>query len=119
MENNELIARFMGYEIPKQTHRKLNWIVYEGVFQAMQFHCSWNWLMPVVEKICRLKIGDGKEFVDYPNLRTFGMLNEETGEIMVRFNGFVLVQSDTLIQATYMAVVDFVKYWLESNKIKL
>ena len=51
IEGNELIAKFMEYEIPNQTYVKLKWIVYDGVFQSMKFHCSWDWLMSVVEKI--------------------------------------------------------------------
>jgi len=77
---------------------------------GLGYKSSWNWLMPVVEKICRLRIGDGKKYTDFAYPRTFGMLNEEDGQIMVRLNGFILYQSDTLLESTYLAVVDFVKF---------
>lgn len=47
----------------------------EYVFEC-KYNRDWSWLMPVVEKICRLKIGDGVETVEYPFLRTFGLFSE-------------------------------------------
>lgn len=84
--------------------------------EKAKYSSSWDWLMPVVEKICRMRIGDGKEQTDYAYPRTFGMLNEETGEIMVRLNGSFLFQSDTLIRATYGAVVDFIQWWNRTDR---
>lgn len=81
-----------------------------------EFDTRWDWLMPVLEKICRLKIGDGIETVDYPNLRTFGMINEETGGVMVRLNGFQVFEAETLIEATFLAVVDFLEWWSKADR---
>ena len=49
MENNKLIAEFMGYEVKhgKCYSPKYN----DGTIAPMQFDRSWDWLMPVVEKI--------------------------------------------------------------------
>jgi hypothetical protein len=90
----------------------------EGVFigKKLKYRESWEWLMPVVEKICHLRIGDGKEFTDYAYPRTFGMLNAETGQIMVRLNGSVLFEADTLIEATWLAVVDFITWHNKKEK---
>ncbi|MFN8296787.1 MAG: hypothetical protein U0T69_11365 [Chitinophagales bacterium] len=92
----------------------------------LEYDSSWNALMPVVEKICRLKIGDGVETVDYCFPRTFGMLNVHPsssfdteipdGKIMVRLNGHQLFKADTLIEATFLAVVDFIKCYNENKK---
>lgn len=78
---------------------------------------DWNWLMPVIEKICRTKIGDGDDNVEYTTLRTFGMLNQETGQIMVRFDRGPLFEADNLITATFNAVVDFIEY-IEPYRVK-
>lgn len=83
----------------------------EHLLRESKFETSWDWLMPVVEKICKTKIGDGVEYVEYPYLRTFGMLNEETKNPMVRFNGFGLFEADTLIEATFLAVLNFLKWY--------
>jgi len=80
----------------------------------MQYNKNWEWLMPVVEKICKTKIGDGVEYVEYPYLRAFGMINPETGNYMVRFNGFQLFENKDLLQATWDAVIDFVQ-WFNLN----
>jgi len=76
----------------------------------LKYHNSWSKLMPVVEQICKTKMGDGVKFIDYHYLQTFGMKNEESGEFMVRFLGCSLFQSKDLIEATYLAVVDFIKH---------
>ena len=80
----------------------------------LPFDSSWEFLMPIVEKICRLKVGDGITYVEYSYPRTFGMLNDKTGQIMVRLNGHQLFEADTLIEATWKAVVDFIE-WYDKN----
>ena len=82
----------------------------------LQYHSSWDWLIPVFEKICRLTVGDGVVFIKNPTPTTFGMLNEETGQIMVRIGGFTLWQADTLIEATWLAVIEFIEWYNEFNK---
>lgn len=51
MKDNKLIAEFMGYEVKhgKCYSPKYN----DGTIAPMQFDRSWDWLMPVVEKIER------------------------------------------------------------------
>ena len=97
-EEEELIDHYMG----------------EGAIGG--YHQSWDWLMPVVDKIMRTKIGNGVEYVEYPYLRTFGMLNEETKNPMVRFNGFQVFEAETLIEATFLAVVDFLEWWSKADR---
>lgn len=101
-EGNKIIAEFMGlWLVDINDDTKISedqfWI------DELKYHYSWNWLMPVVEKISGMSIGDVKNA--YP--RTFGMIDDE-GQIMVRLNGFQLFRSDTLIEATYNAVVAFI-----------
>ena len=52
MKENRLIAEFMRYEVKhgKCYSPKYN----DGTTAPMQFHTSWDWLMPVVQK-CRLE----------------------------------------------------------------
>lgn len=48
MKDNEIIAEFMGYEVK---HNKCYSPKYnDGTIAPMQFHKSWDWLMPVAEK---------------------------------------------------------------------
>jgi len=48
MMDNKLIAEFMGYEVK---HNKCYSPKYnDGTIAPMQFHKSWDWLMPVIDK---------------------------------------------------------------------
>lgn len=47
LKGNKLIAEFMAEE-PEVLKRDLK---RAGTLESMQFHKSWDWLMPVVEKI--------------------------------------------------------------------
>lgn len=111
VSGSALIAEFM-----KDEQCTPYWVNLRAGVKGEYYTTSWNWLMPVLEKICRLKIGDGIETVDYPNLRTFGMINEETGGIMVRLNGFQVFEAETLIEATLLAVVDFLEWLSKADR---
>ena len=130
IEGNKLIAEFDGWVIDNSFPDKDRTYIKNGGIEldtTFKYHTSWDWLMPVVEKICRMKIGDGIEYVEYHFLRTFGMLNnhkcssheteEPDGKIMVRLNGFSVFKSDSLIEATFLSVVEFIK-WYNENKNK-
>jgi len=62
-ENNKLIAEFMGWEsniyphLPNRVH-KLNPVNHSEMSMdigVIKYHVSWDWLMPVVEKISKIK----------------------------------------------------------------
>lgn len=83
---------------------------------SLCYHESWNELMPVVEKISLMNYPDEPTFPDeedyvpdtaYP--RTFGMISRN-GQFMVRLNRQPLFEADTLIEAAWKAVVDFVQW---------
>ncbi len=56
MNNNKLIAEFMGWDIklpttiPTNLHLSNLELDNKEIFD-LKFHTSWDWLMPVVEKI--------------------------------------------------------------------
>jgi len=119
IEGNKLIAKFMGFigmtleeyaNFEEQGENdNVYWIDY--ALYSDNYNSSWSRLMPVAEKIFRTKIGDGIEYIEYSYARTFGMLNREDGQIMVRFEGGQLQQSDTLLEATYKAVINFIQWY--------
>lgn len=116
-EGNRLIAEFMG----KNYHPKLE---ATSIINNLYYHISWDWLMPVIEKISKITIewenSHDRTETYYPV--TFGMLNSETRKAMVRINGNTLHEADTLMEATYLAVVDFIKWykgWGEKNRIMM
>jgi len=97
MNNNKIIAEFMGYPD----------LGTEGDFTYLKYHREWNWLMPVVEKINSLKCKDN----GYYGVEIFpNAVRIEDGDS----NEIVLLNQtnesfETLKQAIYQAVVEFIK----------
>lgn len=125
MSDNELIAEFHGWThvpTPKGKGKGIwNFTAWnKAAFnsECFLYHKSWDWLMPVVEKISKITFKwetKHESGTDSYYLRTFGMLDEETGRVMVRINNCALHTAPTLIEATYKAVVEFIK-WYNENK---
>ena len=56
MKDNKLIAEFMGLEMHESKHRYITtyYVIIAEVpieLPHLQYHTSWDWLMPVVHKI--------------------------------------------------------------------
>ena len=61
-ENNKLIAEFMGFKLQDNPNERWfgQWFtnptdVWSNRIEILHFDSSWDWLMPVVEKILDLK----------------------------------------------------------------
>jgi hypothetical protein len=129
VEGNKMIAEFMGfnvlpvdslsgkrYEVIDFEHGRIK---VENLDVDCFYHTSWDWLMPVVEKISKhhLHNWDGTECTDvidtsYPV--TFNMPDEE-GNVMFRFKGFSLHTGKSLIDITWQAVVEFIKWYINNQ----
>lgn len=97
--DNELIAEFMGVTFDPQEYQG-DRIGRHGVtIKGTQYHESWDWLMPVVEKINNLNM------LDYNLDRDSQWLHEKV--ITTRVN--------CELQFLYKAVVQFIK-WYNSQK---
>lgn len=125
--DNGLIAEFMEM-VPNPHDGNQTWSFKEdahsvegqiyGVWHPLQYETSWDWLMPVVEKIATYVYDSYESSNGYKNItehdraytRTFGMIDGQ-GKWMVRINRMPLEQEDTLIKATYQAVVEFIKWY--------
>ncbi len=127
LSGNRLIAEFMGGTVTpidtcvNYTHMSIpHWAFVESDFDTLKvggygYAKSWDWLMPVVEKISKIPLIGATDISDTCYPRTFGMINVETGNVMVRFNATYLCEAPTLIEAVFFAVVEFVR---SENRIK-
>lgn len=120
LRGNQLIAEFMpDMELytPPNFHYQPYWRQFkDGMLRKeippirLNYHISWNMLMPVVEKIADTPMEDfivEGEDGGYAYPTTFGM-RDENGEWMVRFRGHGLYTAATLREAVWEACVDFI-----------
>jgi len=124
MNNNKLIAEFM--EFPTHTDavddRTIAYYVGESIMHTdntenendcdvfhpddMQFHTSWDWLMPVVEKIESLRDANGDAY-----RFTIDMCNAQ-----IEGTHIEIIGGAYKLNTTYKAVVEFIKTY---NRTKL
>lgn len=68
-ESNKLIAEFMGWKWEVRDHYGINIMRSpEGKssdLKGMKFHKSWNWLIPVIQKIRKCKHYQNLDGLDY------------------------------------------------------
>jgi hypothetical protein len=89
MKNNKLIAEFMGMTYGDSWYRK-----------SMRYNVSWDWLMPVVEKIESL----GYEFTIVENRCKVSNNTDHSVEEL-----FHIETIGSKFKTTYDAVVEFIK----------
>jgi len=103
-ENNKLIAEFM--HLAKQLHLFENPIT--GEYQEeLEYHCDWNWLMEVVEKI---------ESLGFKTSIEIGFCSIDGQDIYFETKDFNVSK----IEAVYNACVEFINFYNQnlSNKDK-
>ena len=109
IEDNKLIAEFMGLETPdrcyfehltKKGERKLSHFV------LLEYHTSWDWLMPVVERI------ESDERYDVDILQYGTRITDNQKEIV---NNIANISFDKKIDHTYDAVIAFIRQYYELN----
>lgn len=115
LEGNKKIAVFMGAVALREHNTEFDFIKAQFTpdnecFQywhenKLKYNSSWDWLMPVIEKISEIEFHDGE--TAYP--RTFGMTSGG-GNKMFRFNRCQLFESETLINSAFLAVVDYITH---------
>jgi len=127
-ENNKLIAEFMGIVYPKLD----NVIVIDNVVikeDELQYHTSWDWLMPVAEKIERQHKANFEikclwnEFIECSIYQV--IVNIEQGEMSKdraciydpkKIYQYIGDAVKCKREATYKAVVEFIKEYNTKNK---
>ena len=111
LEGNKLIFDFMGCahsDNPDIDGWEMNALVY---------HTSWDWLMPVVEKIEKLPVSTWVKIYGDLKLSECEISNEncdhdENG----LWKPIVVVQKITKIEAVWFAVIQFIQWYNSQNK---
>lgn len=114
IENNKLIAEFMGGLYNNQSRLSLQsneiWLPYHGVCnyksdngKSLNYHSSWDWLMPVLEKIRSI---DNKAKEDFKIKLLHYQRNNKT-----IFDLSILESKEYI----YNACIEFIK-WYNENK---
>ena len=96
MKDNKLIAEFMGLK-PCDDREQYQSSIYTNVVADLKYHTSWDWLMPVVDKIESI----GFEFQILKG--TCLIQDEDSTETLVE------TYSHNKQKATYKAVTEFIK----------
>ena len=108
MKDNKLIAEFMGIVHPKLDNVIVidNVVIKEG---ELQYDTSWDWLIPVVEKIESL----GHELII---AESRCKINHNTDHSIEEVINIDIIGSK--IEATYQAVVDFIKTYNDMQTLR-
>ena len=121
MEDNKLIAEFMGYRYQESNFFSV-WEFYksyEDRFVDGKYHESWDWLMPVVEKIESLRFENEDRYIAtlWGTYTYFSKFNVVKGVLtnIKPYNQYYIGQGKNRITQTYKAVVEFIK-WYNENK---
>ena len=123
VENNKLIAEFMGGLYNNQAMLSLQsneiWLPYHGVCnyksdngKSLKYHSDWNWLMRVVEKIEKIPEKNDNWFNVTVGASCYCIIQDATGELSFEIIG----DGRTKIEATYNACIEFIKWYNEQNK---
>lgn len=122
-ESNKIIAEFLGWSydwtgtlwavpttsnlIPECEDYKSGTRVPD---EKLEFHSNWQWLMPVVEKIEALgyRVSIERWLVQ--------ILEENSTDIFGLINAMAEKETDTKINLTVKAVVEFIQYYNTHNK---
>lgn len=119
-QNNRMIAEFMGGKFYGQTQFIINknevWLPFHGVCRLdtngkrVSYHTSWNWLMPVVEKIESLEDENRCAKYNFNCVQSFvEIIDNETSEEIIE------IDLDNKFDSTYQAIVQFIEWYNKQN----
>lgn len=114
IENNKLIAEFMGFEIDNteviipEFQRIIKFKTTEDYFESsifkfteLKFNKSWDWLMPVIQKIEQISVN---------NQKVINWIRTTDKTI------FEMKLTESNIEKAYIKVIEFIKCHNENNK---
>ena len=115
IENNIIIAEFMGYNVEGDYLTLPDMLESLDLEEEVHFHSSWEWLMPVVEKIEEIPTEDveGSHKVHRFLVKIEGIVCEITD--MKEVKVVVYEDSGDKLSNVYYAVLEFIDWYNENN----
>lgn len=119
IESNKLIAEFMGWDF-KEFKGTLYITSLEGNVYTdlddLNYNSSYDWIMPVVEKIEMMNIGgrNPEFFIMYDSRPEFKGWYWNI-EVPKQFKKDCLEREESKIQVVYQAVVEFILWYNENH----
>ena len=120
MKENKLIAEFMGmnYGDPNDNSVMIQ-MTPQGnevvPINSMEYHTSWDWLMPVVEKINNTTDEFGSE-MDFQIGNGFVWVDHPIGNRIYFSGNEIDHKKEPMIDKVYKAVVEFIKEYNKDYK---
>jgi len=114
---NKLIAEFMGFFVDEFNgyfnfvRKDKNLVAWEFRLQESKYHSSWDWLMPVVEKIEKIATTKMEHRRDEHSAVHWCWIWEDEDE-----NPVAIGQSRSKIESVYTAAIDFIQWYNQQNK---
>lgn len=127
LEGNKLIAEFLYPNLRdrvltrelilgEEAYAKM--VIIHEDYHLLRYHSSWDWLMPVVEKIEQIKCVNV-----YTSKTTHGEFSieisyETPSYAGIQNNKSIFIKDKTLtkIESTYKAAIEFIKWYNEQKK---
>lgn len=124
VENNKLIAEFMGFVADKSFEVRLvdgintSYYYYKDdvmyLPEVMEYNCSWDWLMEVVDKIESLPDEEN-------NGAFFFKIYQDSVSIIFSNDDYIIdlinvMGQGSRINNVYQAVVEFIQLYNKANK---
>ena len=115
-EKNAIIAEFMGLKfkdddtyISELKEMKSNGIYFEQGYMTseLKYHTSWDWLMPVVEKI---------ESLEYSVEKNFQRIDNDWQTLITKGNDILFQDfAEKSIDAMYCTLVSFIEFYNQNK----
>lgn len=110
-EGNKLIAGFMGHKVSYGLEKAMLISTGDINYTPVKYHKSWDWLMPVVEKIDK-DFSKNFEVIIYSASCYIHKWNEDKQVYDTFISGV-----GKKIDAVYGAVIEFIKWYNENRTI--
>lgn len=112
-QGNRLIAEFMGFYGNPTTKEPIT-----SIEKDSKYHSSWDWLMPVIEKIESINSIKDQSTTDY-FFQATNFIQNYTASIMSRDNLLIVeAEGEARIDASFNAVVEFIEWYNQDRSEK-